>query len=84
MLLYRLLTGRAPDRLAGQSPAELAETIGQTAPDPAGLDDPSLEAILATALRKNPEERYRTAAEMDADLGRYLASTLPWVEVLSV
>jgi TolB-like protein/Tfp pilus assembly protein PilF len=35
------------------------------------LDRP-LDAILSKALRKNPEERYASAAEMDADLARYL------------
>ncbi len=73
VLLYRLLTGRAPYKLACRSPGEIAEMIGRTAPDPAELGDPPLETILSRALRKNPEERYPAVAEMDADLERYLA-----------
>ena len=70
-LLYRLLTGRPPYRFADYSPGSVAHTISQTEPEPSGLDRP-LDAILSKALRKNPEERYASAAEMDADLARYL------------
>ena len=52
-LLYRLLTGHAPEG------------------DLSGLDKP-LDAILNKALRENPEERYASAEELDADLARYL------------
>jgi serine/threonine protein kinase/tetratricopeptide (TPR) repeat protein len=38
---------------------------------PTGLDKP-LDAILHKALRENPQERYASAEEMDADLARYL------------
>jgi len=40
-------------------------------PKASGLDS-DLCAILTKALRKNPAERYQSATEMDADLGRYL------------
>src|ERR1035438_3782429 len=65
VLLYRLLTGRPPYRLADHS------DISHTEPEPSGLDAP-FDAILSKALRKNPEERYPSAEEMDADLARYL------------
>jgi TolB-like protein len=71
VLLYRLLTGRPPYRLADHSAAAVANTISHTEPEPSGLDAP-LDAILSKALRKNPEERYASAEEMDADLARYL------------
>ena len=71
VLLYRLLTGRAPYRFNDYSPAAVAQTIHQTEPEASGLDAP-LDAILSTALRKNPEERYSSAQELDADLARYL------------
>jgi TolB-like protein/Tfp pilus assembly protein PilF len=36
------------------------------------LHDSSLQTILSTALNKDPGHRYSSAAEMDADLARYL------------
>jgi serine/threonine protein kinase/Tfp pilus assembly protein PilF len=71
VLLYRLLTGRLPYRFASHSPAAVADTINHTEPEPSGLDGP-LDAILSTALSKDPEKRYASAVEMDADLARYL------------
>lgn len=59
MLLYRLLTGRKPG------------VIAPAPPEPSGLDAP-LDAILRKALSKAPADRYQSAAEMDADLARYL------------
>lgn len=64
VLLYRLLTGRAPYRLDD-------DPLRQTEPEPSGLDAP-LDAILSKALRRDPRERYASAADMDADLARYL------------
>jgi Tol biopolymer transport system component len=60
VLLYRLLTGRLPHRIAGESP-----------PEPSRLDPP-LDAILAKALSGNAAYRYQSAAELDADLVRYM------------
>jgi len=57
VLLYRLLTGRLPL---------------QTPPEPPRLGAP-LDAILAKALSRNAADRYASAAEMGADLARYLA-----------
>jgi TolB-like protein/Tfp pilus assembly protein PilF len=71
VLLYCLLTGRPPYRFNDYSPGAVAQTIGHAETAPSGLD-PRLDSVLSKALRKNPEERYRSAAEMDADLARYL------------
>jgi len=71
VLLYRLLTGRLPYRMADQSPAGVAKFIAGTQPDPPRLDTP-LDAILSKALRKDAASRYQSATEMDADLARYL------------
>jgi TolB-like protein/Tfp pilus assembly protein PilF len=71
VLLYRLLTGRPPYRFTDYSAGAVAQTINHTEPEASGLDGP-LDAILMKALRKNPGERYCSAAEMDADLARYL------------
>jgi eukaryotic-like serine/threonine-protein kinase len=40
---------------------------------PAATPDLPLKLILTKALRPKPEDRYRSAAEMDSDLGRWLA-----------
>ena len=71
VLLYRLLTGRPPYRFTDYAPGAVGHTIQQTEPEPSGLERP-LDSILSKALRKNPDERYASAAEMDADLARYL------------
>jgi TolB-like protein len=72
VLLYRLLTGRPPYRFTDYFPAAIAAKISHTEPEPSGLDRP-LDAILSSTLHKDPESRYASAAEMDADLARYLA-----------
>ena len=71
VLLYRLLTGRLPYRIADASPAGVAAAIARAQPEPSGLDAP-LDAILSKALSKDAAGRYQSAAEMDADLARYL------------
>jgi len=71
VLLYRLLTGRLPYRITDPSPAAAAKAIAGAQPEASGLEAP-LAAILAKALRKDSADRYQSAAEMDADLGRYL------------
>ena len=71
VLLYRLLTGRLPHQITDRSPAAVANAIVQAPPEPPRLDAP-LDAILDKALRKNAAGRYQSAAEMDADLARYL------------
>jgi Tfp pilus assembly protein PilF len=71
VLLYRLLTGRLPYQITGASPAAVARVITRAQPEPSGLDAP-LNAIVSKALSKNPASRYGSAAEMDADLARYL------------
>jgi hypothetical protein len=53
VLLYRLLTGRLPYRIADPSPAGVASVIAHTQPEPSGLDAP-LDAILSKALSKMP------------------------------
>jgi serine/threonine protein kinase len=71
VLLYRLLTGRLPYRIADPSPAGVARVIAHAQPDPPRLDAP-LDAILSKALSKEAAGRYQSALEMDADLVRYL------------
>jgi len=71
VLLYRLLTGHLPYRIADASPAVVAHAIARAQPEPSGLEAP-LDAILSKALRKDAAGRYKSAAEMEADLGLYL------------
>jgi serine/threonine protein kinase/dipeptidyl aminopeptidase/acylaminoacyl peptidase len=71
VLLYRLLTGRLPYRIADPSPAGVAKVIAGAQPEPSKLEAP-LDAIAAKALRKDAAARYQSAAEMDADLARFL------------
>src|SRR5580658_328546 len=71
VLMYRLLTGRPPYRITNDSLAKFAHTIDHTEPEASGLDAP-LDSILRTALHRRLEQRYSSAAEMDADLARYL------------
>ncbi|HEX6644665.1 MAG TPA: protein kinase [Gemmatimonadales bacterium] len=63
VLLFQLLTGRHPDGPSGDLPAEHLRHGGE--PD-------DLDHVVATALRRQPEARYRTASEFADDLRRYL------------
>ena len=71
VLLYRLLAGRLPYRIADLSPAGVAKLIAGAQPEPSKLDAP-LDAIVSKALSKDAAARYQSATEMDADLARYL------------
>lgn len=69
-VLYRLLAGRVP--FAADSPLELARKVVEETPVlPAVPAD--LQAIIAKALRKEPERRYETVAALADDLARWLA-----------
>ncbi|MCH9646808.1 MAG: serine/threonine-protein kinase [Deltaproteobacteria bacterium] len=84
ILLYRLLTRQQPYRLQGRSPAEIERIITETKPGkPSAIatagGDPSLgrrlrgdlDTIVLKALRKEPEQRYGTVAELVDDLRRH-------------
>ena len=75
-LLYELLTGRPP--FVGDSPGRgglPARTRGRRCRRAPYVPDiePSVDAIVMKALAKNPDNRYQTAAEMQADLTRALS-----------
>lgn len=76
VVLYQLLTDRMPLDVSGRSIAEAARIITDDDPTPASMIDRSLrgdiETILIKALDKDPARRYATAAELAADVRRYL------------
>jgi len=86
VLLYGLLTGEHPFEEAVMRPVDLLEAVCFQEPQPpsrraASVKDPpvaarllqgDLDAIVLQALRKDPEERYRSAREFADDLQHYL------------
>src|SRR5690606_26463324 len=72
VVLYEMLTGRLP--FTGDTPIAVALKHIQEPPVPPSRwrrIPPRLEAIVMKALAKNPEERYRTPAEMLAELRQF-------------
>lgn len=72
--LYTLLTNRSPFEIPGASNTErdLVVRVESMPVPPLGRDDvsPALEAVLARAMAKRPEDRYRTALEFARALQR--------------
>lgn len=85
-VLYELLCGGPPhdhERIRTSSLAELARILSEEEPPPpsarlrrAGLPDAAvrgeLDCVVMKAIEKNPARRYRTAAELEEDLLRFL------------
>src|SRR6185295_5671059 len=73
VLLTELATGRRPFRTEGLPPAEVERIVRQEPPSFTGARlPPDLETILRMALRKEPERRYGSVAQLAEDLGRFL------------
>src|SRR5262249_38036124 len=80
MLLYVLLTGKHPLATFGSRAERIKAVIDGNLPRPSDLARGiarsrlrgDLDAIVLKALRKNPSERYATAAALREDLVRYL------------
>ena len=72
IVLYELLTGTVP--FSGDTPVEIAMKHLSQVPEPPSTMRPDiphdLDLIVMRALAKNPDERYQSAEEMDADLER--------------
>jgi serine/threonine-protein kinase len=70
--MYELLTGRPP--FTGDSPVAIAYQHVRENPIPPSRLDPDMppwaDAIVLKAMAKSPNERYQTAAEMQADIQR--------------
>ena len=77
-VLYKLLTGRSPHEFPDSTPDQLLLDIQSREPVRPSKLVPGLgrdlDAILGKALRKEPEERYRTVDEFATDLQAFLES----------
>jgi serine/threonine-protein kinase len=72
IVMYEMLTGKVP--FTGEAPVEIAMKHLSNVPDPPSklrAEVPhALDAVVMRALAKDPEERFDSAEEMDADLAR--------------
>jgi beta-lactam-binding protein with PASTA domain len=72
IVLYEMLTGTVP--FSGDTPVEIAmKHLSQVPEPPSELRKEvphDLDAVVMRALAKDPEQRYDSAEEMDADLAR--------------
>jgi serine/threonine-protein kinase len=72
VVLYEMLTGHVP--FTGDTPVEIAMRHLSDAPRPPSTIrpeiPPDLDMIVLRALAKNPDDRFQTADEMDAELAR--------------
>ena len=77
VILFELAAHRLPYRLEDRPLAEAARLILEQDPPRLGSIDPELrgdvETIVAKALEKDPARRYPSAADLAADLRRWLA-----------
>ncbi|HEX5632427.1 MAG TPA: serine/threonine-protein kinase, partial [Gemmatimonadales bacterium] len=82
VVLYELLTGRSPYRVAHRTPVEVVTAMRTTDPERPSAAGPErhrrrlrgdLDTILLTALRKEPERRYPSVEQFADDLRRHLA-----------
>ena len=73
VVLYEMVTGRAP--FTGDSPVAIAYKHVREYPElPSSVNSAvpaEFEAIVMTAMAKNPEDRYQSAAELRDDLTRF-------------
>jgi serine/threonine-protein kinase len=77
IVLYELLTGTLP--FNGDTPVEIAMKHLSTVPELPSVRRPDvphdLDLIVTRALAKDPDDRYQSAEELDADLLRFLRGT---------
>jgi serine/threonine-protein kinase len=71
IVIYEMLTGRVP--FTGDAPVEIAMKHLSAVPEPPSKLRPEvhdLDPVVMRALAKEPDQRYGSAEEMDADLAR--------------
>jgi serine/threonine protein kinase len=76
-LLYTALTGRSPFTVEGQA-AQMYAHLHSAPPAPSVLEPglpPSLDRVVATAMAKNPDDRYQGATEFAAAVRAALSDT---------
>jgi WD40 repeat protein len=77
IVLYELLAGRLPHDLRDTPLLEAITVVRECEPPPLAVVtndlDPQLSTIVAKCLAKDRRCRYGNAAELSADIGRYLA-----------
>ena len=77
VILYELLAGRPPYDIRSKGLLEVADIVAHEAPPSLHRLDRSIprdvSTIAAICLRKDRQERYSSAHELAADLGRHLA-----------
>ena len=75
IVLHEMLTGSVP--FTGDTPVEIAMKHISAVPEPPSVARPDLpddlDLVVLRALAKDPRERFQTAEEMDAELGRVAA-----------
>ncbi len=75
VVLYEMLTGSVP--FTGDSPVEIAMKHISAVPEPPSAHRPDvpddLDLVVLRGLAKDSRERFQTAEEMDAELGRVAA-----------
>jgi serine/threonine protein kinase len=76
VLLYRLLADRLPHDVGGLAWPEAIQRVLETSPPPLSAANPllrgALEHIVGRAMHRQVEDRYQTAADLTADLQRFL------------
>ncbi len=81
VLLYRLLTGKPPYRFPTDRASEIERVICEVEPPKPSAAAPAkisrrlrgdLDDIVLQALRKEPERRYGSVEQLDADIRRHL------------
>ena len=76
VVLYEMLTGRLPFEVSHLTIADAAQRIATArAPRPETLNRAlrgDLSAVIAMAMERDPQRRYRSAGELAADIERYL------------
>ena len=73
ILLFELLTGARPYKIAGVTPTEMETIIVKRAPPKPNVNE-DLDNIILMALRKEPERRYRSVAALAQDIENYLCN----------
>lgn len=85
MVLYEMLTGRAPFKRSSHI-ASIAAVINESVPPPGEINrkvNADLEAVCLKALEKNPDTRYQSAHDFKRDLLRWLEGRTVSVRELS-